>query len=236
MQSVELMDRSDTKFILSWNEISAILPVMTGHYRVLEVNGIRGNNYETLYYDTPDFHFYTRHQNGKMNRLKIRKRRYVESNLNFLEVKFKTNRDQTIKDRRKLQSLSSVLEKSDEEFIAKEASTDLGLEPKIWNSFRRITLVSLALRERITIDLGIAFKSVEGKEVALNRIIIVEVKQPRRNRMSPFVAELHRRHIRPQGISKYCLGVALLCEGIKKNAFKERIRKIKSIENDNQLH
>lgn len=229
MQSVELMNRSDTKFILSLEDLLKVLPGLKEHYRILEISGIRGNHYETLYYDTPGFYFYTRHHNGKLNRLKIRKRRYVESNLNFLEVKFKTNRDQTQKDRRKLPEMSDAISAEQEDFIRRETHFDEPLEPKLWNTFQRITLVSLALRERITIDRDLSFRTPDGRSIALGNVIIAEVKQPRKNRNSPFVSALHRLHIRPQGISKYCLGVAMLHSGLKTNAFRERIRKIKSI-------
>ncbi len=230
MQGVELMDRADTKFVISRSELLSILPLMIPHYQVLEIGGIRTSSYETLYYDTPDFFFYTRHHNGKMNRLKIRKRRYVESNLNFLEVKFKTNRDQTKKDRTKLPEVSNTLSDAESAFIQNETHFEQELVPKLWNFFTRVALVSPLYRERVTIDFGLSYRNVDGEQYALGNTVIVEVKQPRRNRMSPFVAELHRRHIHPEGISKYCLGVANLYSGIKKNAFKPKIRKIVSIE------
>jgi hypothetical protein len=39
-----------------------------------------------------------------------------------------------------------------------------------------------------------------------------------------------QRIIRPEGISKYCLGIALLFPEIKSNTFKEKILKIKKLE------
>lgn len=230
MQGVELMDRADTKFVISKDELLSILPLMIPHYQVLEIGGLRCSSYETLYYDTLDFFFYTRHHNGKMNRWKIRKRTYVESNLTFLEVKFKTNRDQTKKDRTKLPEVSSSLSESESEFIQNETHFERELVPKLWNFFTRVALVSPLHQERVTIDFGLSYRNLSGEQYALSNTVIVEVKQPRRNRMSPFVAELHRRHIHPEGISKYCLGVANLYSGIKKNAFKPKIRKIEFIE------
>jgi hypothetical protein len=230
MKGVELMDRADTKFVVPLNTILGILPGLKEHYRVLEIEGNRASSYETVYYDTPGFYFYTRHHNGKMNRLKIRKRRYVESNLNFLEVKFKTNKEKTVKDRTKLPSIEQELNDPEKAFIDLETQFNQPLEPKLWNFFSRVTLVSQQLQERITIDFGLSFRNIAGDRYGLKNLVILEVKQPRRTRLSPIVAELHKRHIRPEGLSKYCLGVANLYTEVKKNNFKPKLRRIVSLE------
>lgn len=236
MKGVELMDRDDTKFVVPVEAILEILPGLVADYRVLEVEGNRASTYETVYYDTPDFFFYTRHHNGKMNRMKIRKRRYVESNLNFLEVKFKTNREKTLKDRTRLPEIRDDLNTSELHFIDEETHFGRELEPKIWNFFTRVTLVSQVLRERITIDFSLSFRNASGERYTLRRLAIVEVKQPRRSRLSPMMAALHKRHIRPESMSKYCLGVANLYPNVKKNAFKPKLRRIASLETYDQRH
>jgi hypothetical protein len=231
MDGVELMNRTDTKFMTSMSELISILKTLPDSYRVLEVNGLRQSSYETLYYDTPDFLFYRRHHSGKKNRYKIRKRSYVDSNLNFLEVKFKSNKDRTIKDRTKLPSIEENLIDTEKDFI--EGETHLGLElvPKLWNSFKRITLVNQALPERLTIDCDLSFKH-EDSESQMKGLVICEVKQEKQNRRSPFMQEVKRRMIRAESISKYCLGVALLYPTVKSNSFKSKLLKIKKIEND----
>jgi hypothetical protein len=75
MDGVALMNRTDTKFMLSIIELEEILALLSDKYHVLEINGLRKNSYETLYYDTADFLFYRRHHSGKKNRYKIRKRK-----------------------------------------------------------------------------------------------------------------------------------------------------------------
>ena len=47
----------------------------------------------TLYHD---------HHNGKLNRYKVRRRRYIDTDTEFLEVKLKNNKKRTIKSRIKL--------------------------------------------------------------------------------------------------------------------------------------
>ena len=229
MDGVELMNRTDTKFVVSLDELLSILEEVKTIYRILEVNGVRFSRYETLYYDTDDFLFYKRHHNGKRNRWKIRKRSYVESSLSFLELKFKTNRGRTQKQRTAIPDISLALNSDEESFIGRKAGLDLDLIPQLKNGFTRLTLVEPDLPERITIDLELSF---EWNEIAkdLKQIVIVEVKQENRNRISPFVQALKKRHIREISLSKYCLGVAMLVPFVKKNNFKEKLIKVNKLE------
>ena len=117
MDGVALMNRTDTKYLMSVSQLESVLEEVANHYRILDIKGVRSNHYQSQYYDTPDFYFYRRHHSGKQNRLKIRKRMYVESNLTFLEVKFKSNKGRTEKDRTKLDSLSPELSLENEHYI-----------------------------------------------------------------------------------------------------------------------
>jgi hypothetical protein len=228
MDKVALMNRTDTKFVLAEKTLIEVLEQVIPYYSVLEINGVRINKYETLYYDTPDFKFYLRHQNGKKNRLKIRKRSYVDSHLTFLEVKFKSNKDRTIKDRTKLQELLMPLDQGHLDFIETETGFHDELEPKLMNSFSRITLVGKVHNERITIDTQLQF-NFDGREALLPGVIIVEAKQEKANRHSYFIQELKRRVVRPESISKYCIGAALLYPELKQNNFKEKLIKLRKI-------
>lgn len=230
MDSVKLMNRTDTKFLLTIEQLKSILLEVQNDYRVLTIEDRALNSYETLYYDTENFLFYHRHHSGKKNRYKIRKRKYIESNLTFLEVKFKTNKDRTIKDRTKLQSIDENLNQLELDFIENETHLDLFFEPKLWNRFQRITFVSLEMPERITIDLDLSFKSNE-REIHWESVVIAEVKQQRQNRHSPFMIALKKRLIRQESVSKYSLGAAMLFPELKSNSFKSKILKLKKLNN-----
>jgi hypothetical protein len=97
MDGVGLMDRADTKFLLPKNKVVDLLTDVLNDYKVLEVKNDRVMTYNSLYYDTPEKDFYNWHHNGKVNRLKIRIRNYVESNIYFLEVKRKDGKGKTKK-------------------------------------------------------------------------------------------------------------------------------------------
>ena len=229
MDGVELMNRTDTKFVVSLDDLLSILDEVKTTYRILEVNDIRFSHYETLYYDTEDFLFYTRHHNGKKNRWKIRKRSYIDSDLSFLELKFKTNRGRTQKQRTGIPEIGMELNGDEEKFIGRKAGIDFHLFPQVKNNFTRVTLVEPSLPERITIDLQLSF---EWNKISreLKQIVIVEVKQENRNRLSPFVQALKKRHVREESISKYCLGVAMLVPFVKKNNLKEKLIKVNKLE------
>ncbi len=227
MDDVALMNRTDTKYLISVSQLEDVLAEVAHHYRVLDINGLRCNHYQSQYYDTPDFYFYRRHHSGKQNRLKIRKRMYVESNLTFLEVKFKSNKGRTEKDRTKLDGLTPDLSLENENYIHETSHFEEHLEPKLLNLFERITLVDQSLPERITIDLNLSFV-VDDHTVEIPDLVIIEAKQVRQNRHSVFLQALKKRLIRPESMSKYCLGIALLTDQ-KSNMFKEKIRTIKSL-------
>ena len=57
----------------------------------------------------------------------------------------------------------------------------------------------------------------------------VEVKQGGVNRHSPIISYMKKNQLRAVGISKYCLGVAMLYPSIKSNTFKEKLLRIKKI-------
>ena len=229
MDGVELMNRTDTKFVVSLEQLLSILQEVKHTYRILEIDGVRFSRYETLYYDTDDFLFYNRHHNGKRNRWKIRKRSYLESSVSFLELKFKSKRGRTQKQRTAIPDISQALNIDEESFIGLKSGLDLNLIPQLKNGFTRITLVEPSLPERITIDLELSFEWNEIVKM-LKQIVIVEVKQENRNRLSPFVQALKKRHVREISLSKYCIGVAMLVPFVKRNNFKEKLIKLNKLE------
>lgn len=87
MDSVALLNRTDTKFLLNTTQLSAALSELSDAYRILEIDANRLNQYQTIYFDTPDYALYRRHHDGALNRYKVRSRAYVDTQLAFLEVK-----------------------------------------------------------------------------------------------------------------------------------------------------
>jgi hypothetical protein len=227
MENVKLMNRTDTKFIFSVKQFESILGEINKHYRVLEIDGKKMCRYETLYYDTGSLDLYKQHHKGKLNRYKIRHRTYKESGIGFLEVKFKNNKGRTIKTRIPQQDVPYNWEQGEcKSFLSKTLpfQPDL-LQPVIWINYHRYTLVNKNGGERLTIDVNLEFIKDETHQ-HLEKIVIAEVKQDKR-KASPFMSVMKKFHIREGSISKYCMGIAFIYEGIKKNNFKSKLLTIK---------
>jgi hypothetical protein len=222
MDNVRLMNRVDVKYTFLDEKLPDFLNKLKEHYRILEVNGCRSSRYESLYFDTAGFHLYHQHHSGRLNRYKIRVRKYVESNLHFFEIKFKNNKGRTLKNRIKQQNVIQTIEGKAEEFLAQHTNlADAGLEPKLWVNYTRITLVHRSIAERVTIDVNLTFKNHESTR-EIPHLVIAEVKQDKAS-TSAFVRMMRDNFIREGSISKYCYGVTSL--------FRERMNNFKT-----QLH
>lgn len=228
MDGVKLQDRVDTKYVFAEERLPELLAAMAFHYRVLEVDGVRGTDYRSLYFDTADLRHYRDHHNKRTFRSKVRFREYVGSGLVYLEVKRKTGRGRTDKVRMRVDSIPSALTTEQTRFI-KEANGDASpLSATLWNHFTRFTFVANEGTERLTMDLNLRFDQPDG-EGALAGIVVAELKQPRADRHSPFVQLVRGMGIRPAGMSKYCVGMIAAGRPVKQNAFKEVLLRLRRI-------
>lgn len=232
MDDVALLDRHDTKYIFNREELIAMLPQLQEHYRVLEVNGNRASLYHSLYFDSENLDFYSLHQRGKKNRLKIRMRKYVDSSLTFLEVKLKNNKGRTVKSRVEIDDIEETLSPANLKFIEEAAGKQDQLDAQIFNEFHRITLVHKVEQERLTLDIQLTFKNTDGETSKMNQLVVAELKQDSVNRYSPFAKLTKEMLIRPERLSKYCLGIALLVDDVKKNRIKQKLLRIAKISGD----
>lgn len=232
LEPVALLNRVDTKYLISDERLLDVFAGLRGHYGVLEIDGKRLHHYRTVYFDTPDMVLYRLHHAGKLVRHKVRSRQYVESGLSFFEIKQKTNKGLTVKHRLRTGCLNASMTPDTEEFLSSRAPrAELDLSPVLANDFLRATLVNLAeagVGERITLDIGLTF-AANGRGVPLPGTAIVEVKQRGLNRSSPAMQALTAARVFPTRVSKYCLGVSLLCADVKHNSFKPQLLAIKKL-------
>lgn len=233
MDSVMLMDRYDTKFLLHVNHVPQLLSVMADDYNVLKIRESRVSEYKTNYLDTPDFLFYYQHVTDRKNRLKVRVREYMPAGNAFLEIKKKNRKRKTMKWRIEHEFSSSPNDKTSLDFINKHVPFESSiLEPSISSSFKRITFVRFDTPERITLDMDLAFTGVNGKRREFPYLAIAELKSDGIAVRSPFFGICRGLSLFPVGFSKYCTGVALLHDLPKKNLMKEKILLINRIENE----
>lgn len=236
MDAVALLNRTDTKYVMRVSQLRKALRSIVNQYRVLEINHVRLNHYQTLYFDTADFELYRQHHNGLASHYKVRSREYVESRLAFLEVKRKTNQGRTIKSRIQTPDVVTQLDEQAAQFVEAHAPVNgQELEPKLWNRFLRMTLVSKDRPERLTLDLNLEFGWGDAY-VALPGIAIAEVKQERLSTHSDFSQQLRVFGIQPSRFSKYCAGIYLLYDSIKVNNFKMRMRLVDKLMQEELEH
>lgn len=232
MDRVKLMNRVDTKFAFSIKEFIEFLPNLTENYKVLEINGNRIPSYESLYFDNDHLGFFLDHHNGRMNRFKVRYRKYIESDLIFLEVKHKF-KGRTDKSRVQVNEIPLELINEHAQFVKNLTEKEDVLTPVLWNSFHRITLVNKIENERLTLDFDLKF-NWEDRAQYYNNMIIAELKQEKFSRNSAFFSLMKKKIIRPYRLSKYCIGSIDLYghKKIKYNRFKKKLIQLKKINND----
>ncbi|PWL29500.1 MAG: transporter [Fluviicola sp. XM-24bin1] len=230
MNGTALMNRVDTKFVITFNQLLNILPELKEHYRMLEINGLRLPSYESEYYDSETLDFYIDHHRKKVDRFKVRFRKYVESDLSFLEVKHKS-KGRTDKQRIMVNGLPGTMSDEHADFVRSTGVRQEELNHVLTNSFHRITLVGKNHVERLTFDINLEFVG-NNKTKMLENLVIAELKQERLSRQSPFYQIVKSLMIRPYRISKYCIGVIELYgkENVKYNRFKKKLLKINKLQ------
>lgn len=230
LDDVALTKRVDEKFVLPRSLLLPLLEQMKSSYRILQIDGRRVFNYRTIYFDTPNYQFYLDHHNGRVHRMKVRKREYMDSGLKFYEIKNKLPGEGTDKQRLVIQEMSDTLTDKHLGMIRNERFFDAKLERKLSNNFRRMTFAQSDTHERITIDTNISFEA-NGQTASIPEVVILELKQPRYDVTSDMVKILKEMRIYPASFSKYVMGVVLLDLHPKQNAFKPQkllVKKMKA--------
>jgi hypothetical protein len=230
LDSVKLQNRIDSKYVLTKKQLVDVLDGICDDQYILQIDGIRIFNYQTVYFDTPDFQFYKDHHNGCVNRVKVRSREYIESNLCFYEIKRKLFGTRTDKQRKVIPTIYREVPIEDYNLIQYKRLENKPIEEKLSNSFKRITLTNKKFTERITIDLEINFDNGK-KHIELPNLVVIEVKQGKTDVFSNTIQVLKKLRIHQSSFSKYAIGVSMLEEGIKYNNFKPILLKLNKIEN-----
>lgn len=230
--AVRLMNRVDTKYLVDEARCMRLFEEAVGSYYVQEIDSCLACRYETLYYDTPQWDMYHLHHNRHLTRQKIRTRTYVETGVSYLEVKNKSNKGRTRKHRIRIDD--GVFDSAPSDMKAAEFLRDESryapelLTPSLRTRFVRVTMVNMAMTERLTIDFDLRFTNVRGGSDAtasMSGLVVIELKQDALA-PSPMKEILSRLRIKPFKVSKYCIGEALTNPEVKHNRFKAKLRTI----------
>ena len=239
MSGIRLMNRTDTKFVTTRPMLERLLLMAHEEYYAQQIGNSRMAAYYTVYFDTPDCQMYTVHETGHTNRQKLRIRSYVDSHLNFLEVKTKNNKGRTKKKRVSLDNFSpdeselfDVQSAAYADFLHEHLRYDpVTLSRQLENRFDRITLVNKGKTERLTIDTNLRFHNVATDSYRfMDGIVIIELKRdglvP-----SPILHMLRDLRIKPHGFSKYVVGSALTNSQLHCNRMKPKVADIQRLLN-----
>ena len=233
LDKVSLQSRRDTKFIFAQSKLARVLQELNKSYYILEIDGNRNFTYENIYFDTAGYDLYLKHHNGKLNRYKVRKRKYVESNQVFLEVKFKTNKRRTEKSRLKGSQFNPEFDERDKKLILKSTPFQPAeLSPSVNISFTRLTLAHKNFMDRATLDFNLIARW-NDHEHAFQNLVIAEIKQDKFSVGSAFIKVMRALKIPEMRISKYCMSILHTRENMKYNRFKPRMLKLNRIANGN---
>ncbi len=214
IQARELLTRCEEKYILPLSDVADFLALMPTHYHMLAIEkSVRAEDYETLYFDSPDLHLYHR---GLADSLahKVRLRRYGFRRLSFLEVKTKDRAGDTSKVRRAHDYLSNSLCNTDLQFIHNTIGGQrLQLSPQVVVQYKRMTFFSVSSMERMTIDFGIRYMQDLGA-LSLRGAVVIEIKRTNTEQHSAAECWLRDKNIGKSPFSKFKMGLLLRGEPI----------------------
>lgn len=219
LAAAALQDRVDRKYLLPEAALDPIMAALAPQARMLQIDGRRSFDYESVYFDTPDLTCYTLAARRRRRRFKIRTRTYVDSPPEsvrcWLEVKTRDRRGHTVKQRQPHGVSSDMLDRDGREFTdhvvvgAQLPGTwNLSLDPTLHTSYNRRTLFLPATASRVTIDTGLRWTGPDGHEITVPGLAIVETKTAGRRCAADKL--LWRNGCRPSLISKYGTGLAAL--------------------------
>lgn len=222
----ELLARSERKYVVDAEVAAALVAAHASRLAALEIGSRREFTYESVYFDTTDLALYRAAATGRRKRYKVRTRWYVDSGVAMVEVKSKDGRGRTVKARlERGESKLDVLCDAERTFVARTVGTPGAadsLGPTLTTRYRRSTLADLAAGTRATVDHAVVCTDRDGRSVDLDAVII-ETKSDR----APSALDrwLWHEGIRPEPISKYCTGLALLEPGLPSHRWRRTLRR-----------
>jgi hypothetical protein len=226
-----LLTRVDRKYVVPRQQLDVVLADLDPDTRVLEVDGVRGSAYESVYFDTPDLASYFAAARRRRRRFKIRTRAYLDSGEAYLEVKTRGGRSLTVKDRLTYDiddrdTLTLDGRRHVDAVLTETGVGHLGprpLSPTLTTTYLRTTLFLPASAARATIDEDLGWAIDDRRRLTTPDLAIVETKCGAAP--SPVDRMLWAHGHRPAGISKYGVGMAALRPELPANKWSRILRR-----------
>ncbi len=237
INKASLMHRVDTKYLLPISDLKQLLLLLAPAYSVLEIGSSRMSAYQSTYYDTSELELYRMHHNGKKNRFKIRLRRYLNSGDQYVEVKHKTNKSVTHKDRVLFNSGRGNRKRINELVSIPFGARRPPLFKSLVCAYQRIALADEKNGERLTLDFNLSFKAPNhSRPVISHQVLIAELKRRSPKAPSVFKDLMSQFRQKPVSFSKYCIGCTRVHSGrIKTNRFKPTLMALDRISHEETM-
>jgi len=220
-----MMTRVDRKYLVPLAHLDGVLESLGGATRVLEIEGQRSSEYESVYFDTDGLDSYLAAARKRRRRFKVRTRTYVDSEQCYLEVKTRGGRSLTVKERveHPVDERSSL--ESDGgyvDFALSEAGIggvdSHQLHPTMLTRYNRTTLFVPAGNSRATIDTRLTWSVPGGDTISTPGLVVVETKSGSTPSTVDRVLWSHGH--RPANISKYGTGMAAMRPDLPSNKWR----------------
>ncbi len=225
LESSALQTRVDRKYVVAPQLLEDLLCGLGPGLRILEIDGRRESEYETIYFETPDFASYFGAARGRRKRFKVRTRTYLDDDRCLLEVKVHGGRGETVKHALAHSSSGrSELTEVGRAFVAEHVALPHGgreLEPVLITRYRRCTLVHGPAR--VTVDSDLVCTRIGGSDLTLPERVIVETKTS--GAASTLDRRLWAAGVRPTALSKYAVGMAGLDPTFPANKWNRTLRR-----------
>jgi hypothetical protein len=229
-----LQTRRDRKYVLTPDELAGLLCALPSA-RVLEIDGARSFAYDSTYFDTPELDAYRLAATRRRRRFKVRTRTYVDSGTCFVEVKTRAGRGTTVKERQPHDDAGHL--GGARTFVSARLA-DAGapptpvLTPALRSTYHRTTL--LLDDARVTLDTGLVWELLtpDGagpnercSSAAIGDRVVVETKTAAGSGPSSVDRLLWRAGHRPDRISKYATGLAVLVPDLPDAPWRRLVRR-----------
>ncbi|GAA1547826.1 polyphosphate polymerase domain-containing protein [Nocardioides humi] len=213
VERAELLTRVDRKYVLPVPEAELLVQRAPGGARILEIDGRRAFGYRSTYLDTPDHRSFLVAGRAHRRRWKVRTRSYLDTGGDWLEVKTRTARGQSLKQRIEHPDAQLVggLDSEGIAFVAGIVGADVArrLRPVLVTGYQRSTLFLPSSASRVTIDVDLGWTAL-GPQRELDRPSLAIVETKTGSTPSEVDRLLWRAGHRPTRISKYGVGMAAL--------------------------
>lgn len=229
VERASLLTRVDRKYVLLPTEVPVLLGALAGDAHVLETEGSREFAYRSVYFDTPAMDAYRAAAHRRRRRFKVRIRRYLDSDLHFVEVKRRGRRGVTVKERIPYCAGDHELGADARAFVdlllgeAGMYRAGMRLVPTLTTHYRRTTLYVPSTGGRVTLDADLTWGLPDGTTLHVPDRIIVETKSDRGS--SPVDRLLWSLGHRPCSVSKYGTGLAALRPELPANRWHAVLRR-----------